>query len=139
MALPKNNWLRRLGGYACLLAVMLIYAPLGLLALWTGTGACCKSGYCPIPGHHRQAHSKADGEHNGMDCEHSAPGLAACTMSCCHDKEHALVAPVSFVLEESMAPRTTTLVARLAPTPPSKSIAQSFEPLSPPPRLAATA
>jgi hypothetical protein len=139
MATSKNNWLRLLGGYACLLAVMLIYAPQGMLAWWTATRACCKSSYCPIPEHHRTPKAPTSSEHDGMNCEHSAPGLAACTMSCCHDKENALMAPVAFVLEASMALRTTTLVSRLAQAPAGKDIVQSFEPHSPPPRLTAAA
>lgn len=139
MASSKNTWLRMLGGYACLLAVMLIYAPQGMLAWWVGTRACCKSNYCPIPEHHRPAKAPASSEHDGMECEHSKPELGACTMSCCHDKENALMAPVTFVPEESAELHTTTLVSRLAFAPSSNDIVQSFEPLSPPPRLAAAA
>ena len=139
MAQSKNNWLRMLGGYACLLAVMLIYAPQGLLAWWTSTRACCKSSYCPIPEHHRPSKAPASSEHDGLQCEHSAPGLAACTMACCHNKENALMAPVAFVLEESAALRTRAVATRLAQAPESKDIVRSLEPLSPPPRLAAAA
>jgi hypothetical protein len=136
MALSKNGWLRKFGGYLCLLGVMLIYAPQGLLAWWTGTGACCKSSYCPIPEHHRLSKPPASTEHDGMECQHSTPGFRACTMSCCHEKENALMAPVTFLLEQSAELHKTTLVSRLSLAGSSKNSVQSFEPLSPPPRLA---
>jgi len=127
--------MRRFVGCACLLAALLLYAPLGMLAWWTGTRACCKSNYCPIAEHHKSSPAPTNTEHHGVECEHSAPGVAACTMSCCHDKESALMAPFAFVLDSATIPPTTILVSRLQDAPPSEDISLRIKPLSPPPRF----
>ena len=138
MASPRQNWLNSLGAYACLVAVLLIYAPQGMIAWWAGTGACCKSDYCPIPEHHRTKPT-SPAEHAGMECEHGASaakaGMAACGMSCCHDSERALMAPVVFVLAPATQPQGLASVARVAESPAAKDFAQSSKPLSPPPRI----
>jgi hypothetical protein len=74
-----------------------------------------------------------------MDCEHSTPGLAACTMSCCKEIERALIAPVLFLLDGCNEPRIPALIERLPDIRESKDLLQSFDPLSPPPRLPAAA
>ena len=139
MLSSRSNWVRSLGGCSCLLAVMLIYAPQGMLAWWTGTGACCTADYCPIHAHHQRSSPVAAEEQDGKHCEHGAPGLAACTMSCCHDTQVALMAPVVFVLQ------TTITLQALADTAPvleqsaAQDILQSSGPPSPPPRFAIAA
>jgi hypothetical protein len=130
-----------MGAYACLVAVMLIYAPQGMIGWWAGMGVCCEADYCPIPGHHRQ-NARAAAEHQGMECEHGMTGkagIAACGMSCCHETERALLAPMVFVIAPVAERPGLASVARVAEPPTVQDILQSSKPLSPPPRLVAAA
>jgi hypothetical protein len=141
MSSLRYNWLRSIGAYACLLAVMAIYAPQGMIAWWAGTGACCKSDYCPIHEHHGSK-AAAAGEHDGMNCEHEAAGkagMAACTMNCCHDTEKVLVAPVIFLPNAAAEPARIFVVARVAEAQPEIHEKLGGKPLSPPPRFLVTA
>ncbi len=45
------------------------------------------------------------------------------------------MAPLAFVLDSATIPPTTILVSPLEDAPAGKDIVESFEPLSPPPRL----
>jgi len=148
-AMSSYRIVRAIGAYACLLATMLIYAPQGMIAWWAGTGRCCESGYCPILGHHRAKESQAgaageqrtehSAHHQGMDCEHEAgsgstAGMAACTMSCCHNTERATMAPVVFLPDSATETVCLASVARIAEPPVIQDISQSSKPPSPPPR-----
>src|SRR5262249_3651823 len=115
----RSKCVRRISGALCLTAALFLLMPQVILAWWTATGACCRSNYCPIPGHHPSPKAPASTEHDGMECEHGAPGLAACTMSCCHDKKNALMAPATFVLERAPALPITVLVSPLIQSPAS--------------------
>lgn len=74
-----------------------------------------------------------------MDCGHGIAAMAQCSMSCCHNPDKPAVAPVIFVLP---APFTVSVASNFEPliavSDPQNSI-HSFEPLSPPPRFAASA
>ena len=136
MCPPRYNYLRSIGAYACLLAVVLIYAPQGMIAWWAGTGECCKTDYCPIHEHHR-SNAAASSEHDGMNCEHDAAGkvgMAACTMSCCHETDKALVAPAIFLPGAGAEPAKIFVVARVAEAQSEIQEKLGSKPLSPPPR-----
>jgi hypothetical protein len=140
MSSLRYNWLRSFGAYACLVAVMVIYAPQGMIAWWAGTGACCKSDYCPIHAHRSSGASSAPdaSEHNGMNCEHDAAGkagMAACTMNCCHDTEKVLVAPVIFLPNAADEPAEMLAIARVAESRTEIQEKLGSKPLSPPPRF----
>jgi hypothetical protein len=140
MSSSRQNLLRSLGAYACLLAVMAIYAPQGMIAWWAGTGACCKAEYCPIHAHRSSGASSAPdaSEHDGMNCEHEAAGkagMAACTMNCCHDTEKVLVAPAIFLPNAAAEPARIFVVARVAEAQPEIHEQLGSKPLSPPPRF----
>jgi len=145
MRFSRYKLMRCLGAYGCLLAVMAIYAPQGMIAWWAGTGACCKAEYCPIHEHHSSKASNAPAataEHDGMNCEHEAAGkggMAACTMNCCHDTEKVLTAPVIFLPNVAAEPAKISVVACLAEL--RTEIHEKFgnKPLSPPPRFLAAA
>jgi hypothetical protein len=142
MVPSRSKWVRSIGSCVCLFAAMAIYAPQALIGWWAGTGACCKSEYCPIPEHHRTQRA-GQTQHRGMECDHDAAaapaGLAPCAMSCCHQTERALMSPMVFVLNVAMQPQELSSFARVTSSPASKELPQSFEPLSPPPRLAISA
>ena len=67
------------------------------------------------------------------------PGMATCSMSCCHDTQQALVTPVVFVLQPAAELQGLSNVARVSEQPATKDILQDGTPLSPPPRLLLTA
>ena len=121
----------------CLLALVLLYAPLGAAAWSSYKAACCTSGQCPIPEHH---HKSPAAPANHMDCGHDmhgVPGMTSCAMSCCQDSHRPAVASAIFVLPVPAtfsAPSTlpTTIISSRFP-----DLLRSIEPLSPPPRLTA--
>src|SRR5215471_4030166 len=138
MSLRHQNRCRSLFASLCLVAIALVYAPLGGAAWALYSAACCKLGsQCPVHGHHH-TQTPASSEHT-MDCGHEMAGMAECSMSCCNHPDRPAVAPVIFVLP---APATVSLAANfepwIAPSGPQRSVF-SLEPLSPPPRASALA
>ncbi len=72
-----------------------------------------------------------------MHCEHhGGTGMTNCAMACCHESNPSLTTAVIFVLPDpasiSQPARAMAAPANFAPT----EFLQSFEPLSPPPRIA---
>jgi hypothetical protein len=129
---------RRLGACACLVAVMLLWAPTWASALQAAGMACCDGAMCPLHGH---APKKSSG--NGQPekaapmtgCEHHGRKAAMdCTMACCHPADPVVAGAVAFVL-----PSPVALSAPLILGPPSRPLAVSansfvFDPAFPPPR-----
>jgi len=134
-----ENRRRSLFATWCLLAVVLLQAPLGVAGWTLYSSACCTTtGQCPIHGHHHQPPSPATPE-NPMDCGHQMPGMSMCKMSCCDHADRAAIASVLFVL-----PPVLTVFALFDTNPLVTISAQwndlrSTQPLSPPPRLSLVA
>jgi hypothetical protein len=120
----------------CLLAVVLLYAPLAG-AVWVGHAmACCTGDHCNIPEHHHRKAAPVDaGSH--LDCGHDMSGLMACSMSCCQDADKAVVTAVAFVLPSLTFANSTMLVARAVEAARSIEIPRTIQPVAPPPRFAA--
>ena len=121
----------------CLLAVALLYAPLGGAAWFVYTGACCSTGQCPIHGHHH-SQTPSDPEH-AMDCGHDMAAAAQCCMSCCHNPDRPAAAPAIFVLPTPVTVSVPTNFEVLVPALASTNTFHSIEPLSPPPRTSVLA
>jgi hypothetical protein len=121
----------------CLLAVVLLYAPLGGAAWSLYSTACCTTKECPIKGHDAK-HSPAAPQH-AMDCSHDMPAMSTCTMSCCHNADRPALAPVIFVLPSPFTVSVATSFEAFVPLPELQSTAIAFPPLSPPPRICVTA
>jgi hypothetical protein len=119
-------------------AALLLFAPLATAA-WSSynSAGCCASGQCPIKGHHQQ-HSQAASE-NAMDCGHEAPGMASCSMSCCHNPDRPAIAPVVFVLPATVTVSASTSFEPFVPVLRPLNFLRSIKPLSPPPRFSAAA
>jgi len=117
----------------CLIAVALLYAPLGAATLSAYTSSCCSSGQCPIRGPH-QHHAPATSEH-AMDCGHEMPGMASCSMSCCHNPDHPALTPAIFVLPAPVSISVSLSIVSVAPVSAASGSSLSPEPLSPPPRF----
>ena len=121
----------------CLLAVVLLWAPMEAAA-WHAKGmACCEGGMCvahrhsktnqPVP---REAPLGAQ-----MNCEHHGnSGMVDCSMTCGHDSSPSVTTAIIFVLPDSAVicepARTLASPTSFAPT----AFVPSYDPLSPPPR-----
>lgn len=132
-ARPQNR-LRSLFAMLCLVAVVLLYAPLGGAAWSLYSSACCTSGAeCPIHGHrHAQVPARSD---NAMDCGHDMPAMTQCSMSCCHNPDSPALAPVIFVLPAPFGASAAIGSEALVLAPGPQNTFYSIEPLSPPPRI----
>jgi hypothetical protein len=121
----------------CLLALLLLQAPLAAAA-WTAAGmACCAGNQCEAAGHHHSADSPPASTAGTAECGHQGQGrssITACTMSCCHRPGHAMAASGLFLLPESalFAGPARAEMARTAAKPAELSFL--LEPASPPPR-----
>lgn len=137
MQTAGHNRRRSISAGICLVAVVLLYAPLAGAAWSSYQMACCMSGQCPIPAHHHQKNPTAPANH--MHCEHDMSGMMACSMSCCHDSERSLVTSMAFVLPP---PAIVAAMAGIkSPIEVAKPLdfPRSIEPLSPPPRFLSAA
>lgn len=134
---PQNRW-RSFFAALCLLAVALLYAPLGGATWLLYSSACCTSGaQCPIHGHHHAPTPTSS--QNAMDCGHDMSAMAQCSMSCCHDPDRPAVAPAIFVLPSPVSVSFSTVFEPFLALPSLQNCFSSFEPLSPPPRISSLA
>lgn len=134
---PQNRW-RSFFATLCLVAVVLLYAPLGGAAWALYSAACCKSGsQCPIHGHHHMQ-TPAGPEH-AMDCGHGMAGMTQYSMSCCQNPDRPAVASAIFILPAPVAVSVAANFEPLIAPSGTQSTVSSFEPLSPPPRFSAVA
>src|SRR5690348_14787251 len=133
----QNRW-RSFFATLCLVAVVLLYAPLGGAAWLLYSGACCTSGgQCPIHGHHHTQTPATSG--HAMDCGHKMPGMAQCSVSCCQNPDRPAVASAIFVLPAPVTVSAAATFESLTAFSGPRNSVISFEPLSPPPRLPAVA
>jgi len=123
-----------LSAWFCLVAALLLFAPLAGAAWSAHAAACCAGDHCPIPEHH---HSKAPA--HSAACEHQAGGLTACTMSCCQNAEHVMLAAPAFVMPDGTSLPEPDFKKSAEPVAAANHFLRSLEVLSPPPRLSATA
>jgi len=133
VTMRPHNRLRSLFAMLCLVAVVLLYAPLGGAAWSLYTAACCTAGQCPIHGN-QPSHAPAAPK-QAMDCGHDMPAMTQCSMSCCQHPDRPVIAPVIFVLPAPLAVSALTNFDRFAPRSGARSAVSSIEPLSPPPRI----
>jgi hypothetical protein len=135
---------RMIGVWVCLVAVVLLWAPLWASA-WQASGmACCNGNECPIHGHAGGKHSgksqAAANKNAPMEFGHeNRPGLMACRVSCCQDQSHSFVAAVTFLLPEPMTISVPVESATVVASSQAKIVAHLFEPPSPPPRVVSIA
>src|SRR5215472_11723894 len=132
---PRSQRRRRsLLATLCLVAVALVYAPLGGAAWALYSGACCTSGsQCPIHGHHHR--QMPSGPEHAIDCGHDMAPKTQCRMSCCHHPERPAVTSVVFLLPAPLTVTATMDFEELGPVPGSGNTITSTKPLSPPPRI----
>jgi hypothetical protein len=122
----------KIGAWVCLLAAMLLWAPLWSSAWQTKGMACCDGRMCVAHGH-------AAGQHTPMNCGHEGhAGVAACQVKCCQDEGATFVAAVIFLMPGQIrifAPVVTQDVREKA-----QAVLTAFvvEPPYPPPRSIAS-
>lgn len=135
---------RKMAGWVCLLAVMLLWAPLWAAALEASAMGCCADGFCGRATHEHQKTNQAVAVHTApaetpMECEHhggpqNKPGAMKCSISCCHQNEASLTRLALFLLRVPSAlcgpAEVQTFKVFVAPV----AFVPSLEPLSPPPR-----
>jgi len=133
---------RKTAGWVCLLAVMLLWAPLWAMALEASGMGCCADGFCARAKHEHQKTNQAVKLHPApaeapMECEHQG-GAARnkASLSCCHEGSDALAAAVLFILPRTVPISVPLGVAWASPKRTATGFSQSIEPLSPPPRIA---
>ena len=137
---------RKMAGWVCLLAVMLLWAPLWAMALEASAMGCCADGFCGRATHEHQKTNQAVKLHPApaetpMECEHQGgaarnkAGAMKCSLSCCHEGSEALAAAVLFILPRTAPVSVPLGVAWASPKLTAAGFTQSIEPLSPPPRI----
>ena len=128
MANSLNPGAGPLGAYFCLLAALLLYAPLAGAAWSAHSMACCTGDHCPIRGHH---HQKPAASHE--DCEHEL-GMSSCSMSCCQDEEKTATSALVFVLPDAQSLAALIPVVGASVSQIVLEIPRPARPVSPPPR-----
>jgi hypothetical protein len=126
--------IQKVAAWACLLALLLVYAPIASATLMSVTGACCSGDQCPIHGNH---HPSKHAEPAAMDChgdKHNVNQMDSCSISCCHTDQRAAVNANIFVLTPisvsmSLVANTQTFFAFAA-----TGLSLAFAPLAPPPK-----
>lgn len=136
---------RKMAGWVCLLAVMLLWAPLWAAALEASAMGCCADGFCGRATHEHQKTNQAVTVHpapaeRSMECEHQGgaarnkAGAMKCSISCCHQNEASLARLALFLLRVPSTlcgpAEVQTFKVFVAPV----AFVPSLEPLSPPPR-----
>ena len=134
---------RKTAAWVCLVAAILLWAPLWVAAFQTNGMGCCAAGLCPAHGRHnpekaterQTASNEASGEceqHQGSGHKHQ--GAMSCSMSCYHQSGDSLMTAAIFIM-----PATPTLCRPAGATTAddeltSRAFIPAIKPPSPPPR-----
>jgi len=133
----KQESVRTVTAWLCLLAVALLYAPLAGAALLAHGLDCCVGGFCKIPEHHHHKSQPAASQDTApMDCGHEMSGMKSCSMSCCKDPTRPALIPGSFLLRPANFALAVGEVFALVQPASSLELSRFLKPLSPPPRFA---
>lgn len=132
MAEFLKNARLKFGAWLCLLAAVLLQAPLAAAAWNLSSMSCCHGDYCPLHGHH---HQKTQTQ--AMDCQHESDEMTACSMNCCQTPERAALTPLTFVLPGPGTGAIGSSTTRAADNPQPNELCSIREPLAPPPRFTA--
>ncbi len=129
---------RRLGACVCLVAVMLLWAPVWASALQAAGMGCCDGSMCPL---HGRAPKKSSGDSNPAKdasmagCEHHGRKAAMdCSMACCHPKDPVVTGAVVFVVPNIVEISSLLLIGSQSPTLIDSASSIVFDLASPPPR-----
>jgi hypothetical protein len=122
---------RIVGACVCLIAVLLLWTPMWASAWMMRGMACCTGTMCAA---HLHTKTNAPAK-SGAECEHSrGAGMAACSMSCCHEEDASLtVNGGAYVLPEAVEIAAPAETVSLAVVVKHEEVMQVFAPPSPPP------
>jgi hypothetical protein len=130
---------RAAAAWLCMLAVVLLYAPMAGAALLAYGVDCCVGGFCNIPEHHHHKSQPAPAQDTApMDCGHDMSGMTSCSMSCCKDPARPALIPGAFVLPPANFAPAASGVIRPIFLANTLEISRFVKPLSPPPRFASS-
>ena len=149
MSSTNHTRTREFGALACLLAIAVLYAPLGAAAFSPSVMACCTGKFCNIPKHHHKSNAASSEKPpqtqapppaaSHEDCGHNmaanATGMSDCSMDCCQTHETPAVSSVTFVMPPVIFVAVSVNVTRAAETARAIEIPRTIEPASPPPRF----
>lgn len=129
---------RTFGAWVCLVAVVMLWAPMGA-ATWQANGmACCAGGMCVAHGHSRTNQPKPQEtppRESLTNCAHHGDNeMVNCSMSCGHDSGSSLTTAVIFVLPTPAAISEPTQASAALTNFAPMAFVPSYDPLSPPPR-----
>jgi hypothetical protein len=140
---PSQERERLFAACLCLLATVLLYAPLAGAAWSAHSMACCTGDHCPIPQHHHKKapapDKKAPASAADPNCGHGsadASGITACSMSCCQNPDRPAIAGLAFVLTGLTSVSDSAVATRTVEATLAVEIPRTIQPLSPPPRFA---
>ena len=120
----------------CLVAVILLWAPMGAAAWQTNGMACCKGNMCMAHKHSKSKRSEPQ-QSTLLECAHHSESEATkCSMSCCHETDPTLIGAVVFLLPTPGMISQSFPVTAALPNFAAKEFLGSFEPIAPPPRTA---
>src|ERR1700739_1148372 len=126
--------IRKLAAGVCLMALLLVYAPIASATLMSVTGACCSGDQCPIHGnHHPLKHDRPA----AMDChgdKHGVNQMDSCSISCCHTDQRAAVNCNIFVLTPISAPAPLLANTQTSLAFAATGLSLAFAPPAPPPK-----
>jgi hypothetical protein len=144
MSTERRTRDRTAAAYICLLAVALLYAPLGAAAWPKRTMDCCAGGFCPMAAHHHHDREVAGtGNSSPMNCGHDMDGKEGrggemwCSMRCCQNSSRAALVPGAFLLPAENLALVSDTLAQPVQIGNSLKLSGFIQPLSPPPRFAA--
>lgn len=136
LQIKKANSVRKFVAGICMLALVLVYAPIASATLVVATGACCDGDRCPIHGNH---HSAPKTEETGTDCGHHISQLQSCSLSCCQNAEQPAAHAHVYLLMPVTLATNLALITATAPGAAPIKISPAFSPLAPPPKSLALA
>jgi len=82
LQLSRQRLNKSIASVLCLIALLLVYAPMATATLMALSGTCCAGDYCPIHGNHHPAPKNKSAP---MDCgheDHDTGKMDSCSMSC---------------------------------------------------------
>ncbi|MGC1483431.1 MAG: hypothetical protein WA789_06525 [Candidatus Acidiferrum sp.] len=146
MSTKRQDRIRRISAWLCLLAATLLYAPLAGAAWMARNTDCCAGGYCPIAARHQHKQQIAPPQNSSpMDCGHDMNGMGgtgdtmSCSVSCCPDQARPALIPGTFLLPPASVALVSEEVSRPVQVKNSLELSRFVQPLSPPPRFAVAA
>jgi hypothetical protein len=127
---------RSAGACVCLLAVLLLWAPMWASAWMARVTACCTGNMCAVHGHGKTSSpGKSEATKNDMECQHPrGAGMVACGMSCYHKEAASPVTSSVYVLPEPVDVWAPPETVNSTVASKHEEVLQVFAPPSPPPK-----